>query len=195
MKKIILTVGILLAINTGVIFSQSIQSNKNILRIESGSAFTGSGDIYGFCFYNEYSRLIGNRFKISPSLGLLNFYNDVNQDISLAVSSNALSFELAGYYLPIKRDRFAIELGLGGYYRNWQWTYATGDNQYYLREGLTLGPNSYAAQTRKGLGYSVSIGTGIEITEILGINLRAVYQIDTNGDNALSGRIGLNIKF
>ena len=195
MKNFILTVGILLVINTGVIFSQSIQSKKNLLRIESGSAFTGSGDLYGFCFYNEYSRLIGNRFKLSPSLGFLNFYNDDNQDISLAINANALSFELAGYYLPIKRDRFAIELGLGGYYRNWQWTYATGDGQYFSSEGLTLGPNSYAAQTRKGIGYSVSIGTGIEIIEILGLNLRAVYQIDTNGDNTLSGRIGLNIKF
>ena len=194
MKKIILLFGILIIFYNGL-FSQSTQPRKNAIRIESGAAFTGSGDLYGLCFYNEYSRLIGNKFKISPSIGILNFYSEDNQDISLTRNANALSFELAGYYLPINRDKFNIELGLGGYYRDWQWIYATGDDQYYSREGLNLGPNSFASQSRKALGYSISIGTGFEIIEIIGLNLRAVYQIDTNGDNALTGRIGLNIKF
>lgn len=195
MARSIFTLGLLLIINTGLAFSQIVQDKKNTIRIESGSAFTGSGDLSGYCLYNEYSRLIGKRFTISPAFGFLNFYKNDNQEILLLQNANCLSFELAGYYYPIKRDRFSIEVGFGGYYRNWHWIYATGPDQYYSKEGLTLGPESYASQVVNGIGYSISGGTIFDLNETFGFNLRGVFQNDTNGDNALTVRIGLNIRF
>jgi hypothetical protein len=195
MRNFILTLGLLLIINTGLAFSQVIQDNRNTLRIETGTAFTGSGDLSGFCIYNEYSRWIGKRLTLSPAFGFINFYSNDNQDILLLQNANCLSVELASYYYPIMRDRFSVEIGLGGYYRNWHWIYATGPDQSFSKEGLSLGPDSYASQLVNGIGYSISIGTLIDLNETIGFNLRGVYQNDTNGDNALTARIGLNIKF
>jgi hypothetical protein len=195
MRESLLLLGLLLFINTGLVFSQTNQVKKNTFRIESGSAFTGSGDLTGYCFYNEYSRWVGERITISSAFGFLNFSNNDNTDILLYQNANCKSVEIAGYFYPIKRKVFSFEVGIGGYFRNWKWIYATGTNQYFFKEGISLGPQSYASQVVNGIGYSFSIGTTLNLNETIGFNLRGVFQNDSNGDNAITARLGLNIKF
>lgn len=182
-------------LNTGLVYSQTAGNNKNQLKIESGYAFTGSGDLNGYCIYNEYSRILGERFKIAPSIGFLNFSNSDYSDIDLLENVDCISLDLTGYYIPFKRDRFNIEIGLGTYFRNWNWIYATGPDVYFSSLRLRLDPSSHAELKTKSVGYIISIGTGINISEIIGLSFRGVYQNDLNSDNSLTARVGFNIKF
>ena len=107
----------LLFIIIGSVYSQNPKDEKNQIRIETGYAFTGSGDIEGYCFYNEYMRSLGNRFKMGPAVGFLNFFN-APDDIQLMQSVNCISFDLTGYFYPLKTKSFDIEAGAGFYLRN-----------------------------------------------------------------------------
>lgn len=172
---------------------------KNSWRSEYGYAFTGSGDLNGYCVYNEYSRLLTDRFKISPSFGIMNFqHNSIDNfdnSNSLFQNANARSIELTGYFTQKILNLIGFEIGLGGLYRNWEWIYATGDNASFGTDDFHLEPSEYGTITNNTIGYTVSIGLQIDLSKQLGLSFRGVYQNDSNSDNAVTGRLGLNFGF
>jgi hypothetical protein len=194
-KAIIITC--LLFIIAGASYSQEFTESKNHIRIEAGYAFTGSGDLNGFCFYNEYQRSVGNRFKIAPGIGVLTFFYDFLNSTSdysiLLINANCISLDLTGYYYPVKNDYFDIETGLGVYVRDWHWIYATGPDVSYSSRDLTLGPDEHGDYFKTAPGYTVSIGAVLKINDRTGISFRGVYQNDTNGDNSVTARVGVRI--
>lgn len=179
-------------------YSQVIEESKNQIRLEAGYAFTGSGDLNGFCFYNEYQRSVGNRFKIAPGIGVLTFFYDFLNSTSdysnLLINANCISLDLTGYYYPVKNDYFDIETGIGAYVRDWHWIYATGPDVSYSSRDLTLGPDEHGDYFKTAPGYTVSIGAILKISDRTGISIRGVYQNDTNGDNSVTARVGVRIK-
>jgi hypothetical protein len=179
-------------------YSQDFEESENSVRIEGGYAFTGSGDLNGFCFYNEYQRSAGNRFKIAPGIGVLTFFYDFLNSTSdysiLLINANCISLDLTGYYYPVKNEYFDIETGLGFYVRNWHWIYATGPDISYSSRDLTLGPDSHGDYFKTSPGFTVSIGTILKISNRTCISIRGVYQNDTNGDNSVTARVGVSIK-
>ena len=50
---------ILFFAGTAVIFSQPDTVRGSTLSLDAGYAFTGSGDLNGYCLYNEYSFPLG----------------------------------------------------------------------------------------------------------------------------------------
>jgi hypothetical protein len=195
--KAFLIIGILL-LSVGSTYSQNPENEKNQIRIEAGYAFTGSGDLNGFCFYNEYLRSVGNRFKIAPGIGILTFFYDFLDNTSdhsvLLMNANCVSLDLTGYYYPLKLKNLDIETGLGFYIRDWHWIYATGPDISYRTRGLIIPPDSHADIFVNSPGYTVSIGTILKINSRFGISIRGVYQNDINGDNSVTARMGVNIK-
>jgi hypothetical protein len=195
--KAILLIGILFFC-IGSVYSQDFDDSKNQICIETGYAFTGSGDLNGFCFYNEYSRSVGSRFKIAPGVGILTFFYDFLDNTSdhsvLLMNANCVSLDLTGYFYPVKLKKFDIETGLGFYIRDWHWIYATGPDISYSSIDLNLGPNSHGDYFKTAPGYTISIGTILKISNRTGISIRGVYQNDTNGDNSVTARVGVNIR-
>jgi len=194
--KAFLLIGLLfLSIDSA--FSQNSEESKNQIRIEAGYAFTGSGDLNGFCFYNEYSRSVGSRIKIAPGIGILTFFYDFLDNTSdhsiLIMNANCISLDLTGYFYPVKRKNFDIETGLGFYIRDWHWIYATGPDISFRTRGLTIPPDSHADIFVNSPGYTVSIGAIFKITNRTGISIRGVYQNDLNGDNSVTARVGVKI--
>lgn len=192
MNKSTLVFAVLLFI-AGPVYSQNDGDELSSLRIETGYAFTGSGDLEGYCFYNEYLRSLGDRFKIGPTVGFLNFFR-ASDDVQLMQGANCISFDLTGYFYPVKTKLFDIEAEAGFYLRNWYWFFATGPDQTYLVNGVTFGPGSYYDYYSTAPGYIISIGKVIKAGYRLGINIRGVYQNDTNDDNSVTARIGQNIR-
>jgi hypothetical protein len=194
--KIFIIIGFLFLI-TGSANSQELNESKNQIRIEAGYAFTGSGDLNGFCFYNEYQRSVGNRFKIAPGIGILTFFYDFLDNTSdhsiLLMNANCISLDLTAYFYPVKFKKFDIETGLGFYIRDWHWIYATGPDISYRTRGLTIPPDSHADIFVNSPGYTVSVGTILKINSRFGISIRGVYQNDLNGDNSVTARVGVNI--
>ena len=195
--KAFLIIGILFFC-IGSVYSQDFDDSKNQICIETGYAFTGSGDLNGFCFYNEYSRSVGSRFKIAPGVGILTFFYDFLDNTSdhsvLLMNANCVSLDLTGYFYPVKLKKFDIEAGLGFYIRDWHWIYATGPDISYRTRGLIIPPDSHADIFVNSPGYTVSVGTILKINSRLGISVRGVYQNDTNGDNSVTARVGVNIR-
>jgi hypothetical protein len=194
--KTFIIIGFLFAISVSA-YCQDSDESKNSIRVEAGYAFTGSGDLNGFCFYNEYQRSAGNRFKIAPGIGILTFFYDWLDNTSdhsiLLINANCISLDLTGYYYPVRNDYFDIEAGLGVYVRDWHWIYATGQDISYSSKDLTLGPDSHGDYFKTAPGYTVSVGTILKIGSRTGISIRGVYQNDTNGDNSVTARVGVRI--
>ena len=180
------------------VYPQGNETGKNSLRLEAGYAFTGSGDLEGFCFYNEYIRSIGKRFGVGPGIGFLNFFRDDQDDLTAGIevlhSANCLSFDLTGYFYPVTTPKFDLVAGLGLNVRKWHWIYATGPDQMASVRGTTVGPGSYFDDYVTAPGYTVSIGTMLKISYRMGFSVRGVYQNDTNGDNSATVRFGLKIQ-
>jgi hypothetical protein len=194
--KTFILIGLLFLVTEST-YSQDFDVSKNQIRLETGYAFTGSGDLNGFCFYNEYQRSVGNRFKIAPGIGILTFFYDFLNSTSdysvLLINANCISLDLTGYYYPLKTEQFDIEAGLGFYVRDWHWIYATGPDVSYSSRDLNLEPNSHGDYFKTAPGYTVSIGTLLKISNRTGITIRGVYQNDTNGDNSVTARVGVKI--
>lgn len=189
----------LLLVGVLTVKSQTLEGFKNSLRLESGYAFTGSGDLSGYCIYNEYNRTLGKNFKISPSVGILYFFGNVfdnvyNKNLYLQ-SANCISLDLTVYYEFFITNRLILECGLGGYLRNWHWIYATTNDQILIVNGNTVGPGSYYFEHINSPGYTVSAGVLIKISNRLDLSFRGVYQNDDNGDNSVTARGGLCLGF
>jgi hypothetical protein len=195
--KIFLLTGLVI-LSFGSVYPQGNETGKNTLRLEAGYAFTGSGDLEGYCFYNEYSRSISSRFRVGPAIGFMNFFRD-DQDglisgLEVLHSANCLSFDLTGYFYPLMTPKLDLEGGLGLYVRKWHWIYATGPDQVASVRGTTVGPGSYFDDYVTAPGYTVSIGTVLKLSYRMGFSIRGVYQNDTNGDNSATVRFGLKIQ-
>jgi hypothetical protein len=183
-----------------LLFSQILEKQSvNNWRSEYGLAFTGTGDLFGYCVYNEYVRVVSNKFKIAPAIGIMSFHrNDTENDNTnnLLRHADSRSLEFAGYFAPSISNSFGLEIGIGTFFRNWQWIYATGPNTSFpVSDNLHLNPSSYATKMNNSIGYSISIGFQTRITDLIGLSLRGVYQNDNNSDNSVSARLGMNIGF
>ena len=199
MKNCFAFLACLLLVNVLNLRSQTSEDFKNSVRLESGYAFTGSGDLSGYCIYNEYNRTLGKNFKISPSVGILNFFGNIfdnvyNKNLYLQ-SANCISLDLTGYYDLFIPNHLIFECGLGGYLRNWHWIYATTNDQVLIVNGKTVGPGSYFYENINSPGYTVSLGVLIRISNRIDLSFRGVYQNDDNGDNSVTARGGLCLGF
>jgi len=198
MKTYTIFLTVLALMSTTPAFTQDLEFGKNSIRIETGYAFTGSGDLNGFCFYNEYFRSVGKKFKIAPGIGILTFFYDFLDNSSdysiLLMNANCISLDLTGYFYPVKLKKIDIETGLGLYIRDWHWIYATGPDVSFSVRGLTIPPDSHADIFINAPGYTVSLGALLKIKPRLGISVRGVYQNDINGDNTVTARVGVSIR-
>jgi hypothetical protein len=190
---------LLLCANYELIFSQDHLQRFNFVRIESGYAFTGSGDLDGYFISNEYGRYIGNRIRIGPSVSFFKYsgiqYDVITGEGFLMQSADCIGLDFTGYYLPVKTNTYDIEAGLGAYIRNWHWICATGPDVSFSSTELNLGPGSFGDFYKTAPGYTVSLGLVLKTGGKLYFNIRGVYQNDTNGDNSVTGRLGLNFGF
>lgn len=180
-------------------FSQETDFRRNMFRMEYGYSFTGSGDLRGYCFYNEFSGSPEKRFRLSPGLGFLNMFNNELDDIYdmkvLLQSATCLSVEMNCYFDVVKTDNISVETGLGLFLKNWHRIYATGPGAGFSTNGFYVDPASYGDRYNSSPGYTVSIGTRFRVDQLFGLSLRGVYQNDLNGDNTVTARIGLNVCF
>lgn len=199
MKTINILIFSLLVLSKEFIFAQSDVIQKNILSVEFGYSFSGLGDVTGYCVSNEYSRLIGERIKLSSALGIMNLFDkdfdSYSENLLLLQNANCKTLEFICYYYPLKLNKFIVETGAGCLYRNWHWIFMTGPDQPYSILGLNINPSSYGNKYINSLGYTISLGVIFELNNVMGFNIRCAYQNDLAGINTLLGRTGLSIKF
>lgn len=200
MKTIrILMTFLLLYANYGLMFSQDYNQSVTSVRIESGYAFTGSGDLEGYFISNEYGLFIGDHFRIGPAISFIKYsgiqYDMISGEGFLMQSADCIGFDFTCYFYPLKTNTFDFEAGIGAYIRNWHWIYATGPDVSYSSARLNLGPGSFGDFYKTAPGYTVSLGVVFKTGQNLSFNIRGVYQNDTNGDNSVTARFGLNFGF
>lgn len=174
--------------------SQEVVFGMNSLRLETGYAFTGSGDIDGFCYYNEFIQPLTSWFSVAPSIGFYSFFNN-DEDIDLLKDIKAAGLDLTGYFYPVRTDVFDLEAGLGFYVRRYHWVVATGPDVQYSSTELQLGGGSHGDYIVAAPGYTVSLGAIMKTSPRTGISLKGVYQNDTKGIVVATVRAGLNISF
>ncbi|MBN2665340.1 MAG: hypothetical protein JXR67_02430 [Bacteroidales bacterium] len=189
----ILSVIMVLSI-TASAFSQDFEIGGNSLRIETGYAFTGSGDLDGFCYYNEFIQPLNSWFSVAPSIGFYSFFGD-DEDIELLKDVKSAGLDLTGYFYPVRTDIFDLEAGLGFYVRRWHWVVATGPDVEYSSSELHLSGSSHGDYFVAAPGYTVSLGAIMKTSPRTGISLKGVYQNDTRGIVVATVRAGLNIWF
>ena len=169
---------------------------KNLWRTEYGSAFAGNGDLQGYSVYNEYARILSNKFRIGASFGYMNFPEKYPNE-SLHRSSSARSLEFTGYYTPKIWQIIQLEAGAGAAYRNWRWMYVTGPNTTYHSNELTLRESSIGQVVENSIGFTLSLGLIINVNDYLAVNARTGGQIGIGlkSTSASMSRRGFNIRF
>lgn len=187
-------VALMLFLQAATAVSQEGAFGMNSLRLETGYAFTGSGDIDGFCYYNEFIQPLTTWFSVAPSIGFYSFFNN-DEDIDLLKDIKAAGLDLTGYFYPVRTDVFDLEAGLGFYVRRYHWVVATGPDVQYHSTELQLGGGSHGDYTVAAPGYTVSLGAIMKTSPRTGISLKGVYQNDTKGIVVATVRAGLNISF
>jgi len=197
MKKYWLLSVLLLTITLSFAQEQKQKNfKKNLWRTEYGSVFAGNGDLRGYTIYNEYGRILSNKFRIGASFGFMN-YPEKYLSESFHRSSSARSLELSGYYTPKIWRIIQMEVGAGAAYRNWRWMYVTGPNSSYHSDELTLEELSIGQVVENSFGLTLSLGLIININDYLAVNARTGGQIGIGlkSNSALMSRIGFNIRF
>jgi hypothetical protein len=187
-------VALMLFLQAATAVSQEGAFGMNSLRLETGYAFTGSGDIDGFCYYNEFIQPLTSWFSVAPSIGFYSFFNN-DEEIELLKDIKAAGLDLTGYFYPVRTDVFDLEAGLGFYVRRYHWVVATGPDVQYNSTELQLGGGSHGDYIVAAPGYTVSIGAIMKTSPRTGISLKGVYQNDTRGIVVATVRAGLNISF
>ncbi|MFZ2339134.1 MAG: hypothetical protein WAW07_05350 [Bacteroidales bacterium] len=189
----ILSVIMVLSI-TASAFSQDYEYGVNSLRIETGYAFTGSGDLDGFCYYNELIQPLTTWFSVAPSIGFYSFFNE-DEETEFVEDVKSAGLDLTGYFYPVRTDIFDLEAGLGFYVRRWHWVVATGPDVEYSSSELHLSGSSHGDFFVAAPGYTVSLGAIMKTGPRTGISIKGVYQNDTRGIVVATARVGLNISF
>ena len=187
-------VALMLLLPAASAVSQESAFGMNSLRLETGYAFTGSGDIDGFCYYNEFIQPLTGWFSVAPSIGFYSFFNN-DEEIELLKDIKAAGLDLTGYFYPVRTDVFDLEAGLGFYVRRYHWVVATGPDVQYNSTELQLGGGSHGDYIVAAPGYTVSLGAIMKTSPRTGISLKGVYQNDTKGIVVATVRAGLNISF
>lgn len=184
----------LLLFTTTSLFSQENVEGISAIRIEAGYAFTGSGDLSGFCYYNELVQPLGSWFSLAPAIGFYSFFRD-DEDIKLLKDVKSTGLDLTGYFYPVRTDIVDLEAGLGFYVRRWHWVVATGPEVQYVSTDIQLPEGSHGDYFVAAPGYTVSLGTVMKANSRTSISIKGVYQNDTRGIVVATARAGLNIWF
>ena len=168
----------LMIISSELVYSQTNDSKKNLLRFETGYIIQKPDGLTGHCFNYEYSRLIGGKFKISPSIGYTNlrYYalEKINQD--RVTNVNNTNFELTGYYTPVEIFKLIkFEIGLGGYFSNKHTMTANNDYIVSTPSGPVGVSAGYYLHDQDIFGYLLSLGTLVNLNKTLDLNLRGIY--------------------
>lgn len=166
----------------------------NTLRIEAGYAFTGSGDLDGFCYYNEFIQPVTNWLSVAPAIGFYSFYNK-DEEIDFVEDVKSAGLDITTYFYPVRTNIFDLEAGFGFYVRRWHWVVATGPDVEYSSTELHLSGSSHGDFFVAAPGYTVSLGAVMKATSRTNISIRGVYQNDTKGIVVATARAGLNISF
>jgi hypothetical protein len=175
--------------------AEEVSEKKNLWRTEIGTAFTGTGDLWGNTIYLEYGRYLTSRFRLSPAVGVWLFQRNDQGNFNLLRTATAKSFDLTGYYEIALFGGVKAEVGAGGFARNWNWAYATGPTSGFSTGEFNLPPGSYGTIAENTVGYTLSAGVLVGLTEAIGWNARATLQNDTGGNTALTARAGFKIRF
>ena len=184
----------MLLLPAAVALPQDGVGGMNSLRIETGYAFTGSGDLDGFCYYNEFIQPLTSWFSVAPSIGFYSFFNE-DEEIEFVEDVKSAGLDLTGYFYPVRTDIFDLEAGLGFYVRRWHWVVATGPDVEYSSSELHLSGASHGDFFVAAPGYTVSLGVNMKTGPRTGISIKGVYQNDTRGIVVATARAGLNISF
>jgi len=193
MKNKYFIAALMLLLTTVPILSQE-DSRMNILRLEAGYAFTGSGDLDGFCYYNEFIQPVNNWLSVGPAIGFYSFFSD-DEEIEFLEDVKAAGLDLTTYFYPVRTDVFELEAGIGFYARRWHWVVATGPDVQYSSTDLDLPESSHGDYFVAAPGYTVSIGAIMKTTSRTSISIKGVYQNDTRGIVVATARAGINISF
>ena len=187
-------VALMLFLPAASAISQEGVFGMNSLRLETGYAFTGSGDLDGFCYYNEFIQPLTTWFSVAPSIGFYSFFNE-DEEIDFVEDVKSAGLDLTGYFYPVRTDIFDLEAGLGFYVRRWHWVVATGPDVEYSSSELHLSGGSHGDFFVAAPGYTVSLGAIMKTGPRTGISIKGVYQNDTRGIVVATARAGLNISF
>lgn len=185
MKNALLFLSLFLA--SAVLFGQD-RKNNFFVRAEAGYAHTGSGDLPGQVYALEGGKYFTRHFKVG--LGV-NHARMSAAKLGFDATSRATGVDLTLYADLLKVGFFNFEIGAGGVYRNWDWSYVTGPNQYLFVNELRLGPSSSGSYRESGVGYTVSLGMNFRFSPRLSGSVRTTYQNDTNANNFITLRPGL----
>jgi len=188
MKNALLFLSVFLT--SAVLFGQDRKPNF-FVRAEFGHASTGTGDLPGQVYGLEAGKHFTKHFK--AGLGVNFAHVDRTSTGWIHSDAKATGADLTLYADLLRVGFFNLELGGGGYYRTWHWTYETGPDQSLYRDKLRLGPASRGSFNEDGFGYTVSVGMNFRITPRVGASLRTTYQNDTNANNLITLRPGVII--
>lgn len=205
MRKILL---LILLCNIGI-SSWAQTPTENQLRANSwrtmvGYALYGGGNITGISIMNEYNRYLTPNIKVAPNFKFSSAHkinystagSSGQEPTFLSQQATIFEFGTMGYYEYLNPNKSGLELGLGLFYRNFQWVTATGSNIEYIgSNNIRLQENSIAEYTENTFGFNVSIGFIISISEIVKLNFNGIVQSDTGSNTGFGGFGGLSIKF
>jgi len=174
--------------------------SPNSWRTMVGYSMYGGGDITGITVMNEYNRYltphirVAPNFKFSSAKFLHTYKGGLNNQEDDFLSQQAAIFEFGamGYYEYLNPNKSGLELGVGFFYRNLQRTIITGPYSLYEDKELILGFSSQGEYFENTVGFNVSIGFIISITEIITFNINGLVQSDTGSNTGFGG---LSIKF
>ncbi len=178
-------------------------TKHNSWRTMAGYSMYGGGDISGLTVMNEYNRYLTPHIRVAPNFKFSSakFINPskggLNNQFDSFLSRQANIFELGamGYYEYLNPNNSGLELGLGLFYRNLQHTIITGPYSLYESNDLNLGFSSLGQYSENTIGFNVSIGFIISISEIVKLNVNGIVQSDTGSNTGFGGFGGLSIKF
>jgi len=193
MKNKYFIAALMLLLPAAPILSQE-DSRMSILRLEAGYAFTGSGDLDGFTYYNEFIQPVTNWLSLAPAIGFYSFFRD-DEEMQFLEDVKAAGLDLTTYFYPVRTKVFDLEAGLGFYVRRWHWVMATGPDVQYSSTEIQLEGGSHGDYFVAAPGYTVSVGAVIKTGQRTDISIKGVYQNDTKGIVVATARAGLNIRF
>lgn len=186
-------------------FGQSVEPEPklNSWRTMVGYSHYGGGDITGITVMNEYNRYLTPHIRVAPNFKFSSanridyFSNGLNNQEPSFISQQATIFEFGamGYYEYLNPNRAGLELGVGFFYRNLQRVTTVGPNVEFIDSNIRLQENSTVEYPENTVGFNVSIGFIIPITEIISFNINGLVQSDTGSNTGFGGLGGLSIKF
>ena len=146
----------------------------NSWRTMVGYSMYGGGDIKGITVMNEYNRYLTPHIRIAPNFKFsapkfINTYKgglNNQEDDFLSQQTTIVELGTMGYYEYLNPNKSGLELGVGLFYRNLQHTFSTGPYTTLRYDDFELGLNSVGEYSENTIGFNISIGFIISISEI-----------------------------